>query len=305
MIPGTALIATVYQEGVGIGRWLEALAAQTCAPEEFIVVDGASADDTVLQITTFPWPKGFPTPRVIVERCNIAAGRNIAIRNTGQPMIISTDAGSLPEPTWLEKIAAPMIHDPGVAVVAGETTFLLRDDFRKRLAPYLGSPPATSETVMPSSRCIAFRREAWAAVGGYPEWLTLTAEDTLFNYNLRAAGFRFHYEPDAIVHWEVRATLEAFLRMIYGYGYGWAEARLWPAQYIPWLVTVLFPPALLFSRNALRDIPFRFRRNFAGASGWVMGVLFGRRPPKGWKMRDGVLLSPETVRFLREKSRNG
>ena len=33
MISCTALIATVYQEGPHIRRWLDALAAQTAAPE--------------------------------------------------------------------------------------------------------------------------------------------------------------------------------------------------------------------------------------------------------------------------------
>lgn len=156
---------------------------------------------------------------------------------------------------------------------------------------------------MPSSRCVAFRREAWAAVGGYPEWLTLTAEDTLFNYNLRAAGLRFHYASDAIVAWEVRPTLKAFLKMIYHYGYGWAEARFWPRQHLRWLATILCPPLILLSRNSLRDVPFRFRRNLAGAAGWLMGTIFGHRPPPGWSMRDGILLSPETLRFLSEKAR--
>ena len=124
-IPGTTLIATVYQEGPGIRRWLEALAAQTATPEECIVVDGESTDDTVLQITSFPWPADFPKPQVIVARCNIAAGRNIAIRHTAQPVIISSDAGSLPEPVWFEKIVAPFLRDPEIDVVAGESTFVL------------------------------------------------------------------------------------------------------------------------------------------------------------------------------------
>jgi len=281
---------------------LEALAAQTAVPEEFIIVDGASTDDTVAQITAFAWPSGFPKPRVIVERCNIATGRNIAIRNTTQPIIICTDAGSQPVPVWLEKMAAPLVRDPQIDVVGGESTCLLLNDFQKSLAPYLGSMPATSENVMPSSRCIAFRRTAWAAVGGYPEWLTLTGEDALYNFILRAVGLRFEYAPEAIVPWEVRPTLQSYLKMVYQYGYGWAEIRYYPRQHLRWLATVLFPPLLLFSHNSWRDLLFRFRRNFAGAAGWLHGALFGHRPPPGWVMREGVLLSPEAVRFLSERA---
>ena len=303
MIPGTALIATVFQEGQGIRRWLDALAAQTVAPEEIVIVDGESTDDTLAQIAGYPWPAGFPKPRIVVQRCNIAAGRNLAVRSTAQPLIISSDAGSLPETRWLEKMTAPLARDPGIDVVGGRSVYLLLNDFQQRLAPYLGSPvKETSDNVMPSSRCIAFRREAWEAVGGYPEWLTLTAEDALFNHNLRAAGLRFYYEPEAVVAWEARPDLESFLKMIHQYGFGWAEARFDASQHWRWMVTVLLPPLILFSRNPLRDALFRYRRNWAGSSGWIMGALFGHRPPPGWVKRNGVLLSPQTVRFLQQKS---
>jgi cellulose synthase/poly-beta-1,6-N-acetylglucosamine synthase-like glycosyltransferase len=298
MIAGTALIATVYQEAGGIRRWLDALAAQTAAPEEFIVVDGGSIDDTVAQITNYRWPDGFPKPRVIIQRCNIAAGRNLAIRNTAQPIIISTDAGSLPEPAWLEKMATPLVHDPAISVVGGESTCVLRNEFQQSLASYLGTSPVTSETVMPSSRCIAFRREAWAAVGGYPEWLTLTAEDSLFNYNLRAAGLRFHYAPEAVVAWEARPDLKSYLLMMYRYGYGSAEAGLAADQYRRWLATALFPPLILLSRRPLIDAPFRYLRNLASAAGWTLGKLLGHKPPTGWTLREGILLSPEAARFI-------
>jgi len=299
MIPGTALIATVYQEGSGIRRWLDAIAAQTAAPEEFVIVDGGSTDDTVAQIESHPWPAGFPRPRVVVQRCNIAAGRNIAVRNCTVPVIVATDAGSLARPEWFQEMARPFGEDPGIAVVAGRSENVLRNAFQKQLSRYLGEVVTiTSETAMPSSRCVAFRREAWEAVGGYPEWLTLTAEDALFNHNLRAAGLRFHYAPSAIVDWEVRPDLKRYLRMMYQYGYGSAEAGQAVRIYVRWLISVLIPPIILLSRHPIRDVPLRYSRNFAASAGWIMGLLFGHKPPPGWRRINGVLLSPETQRTI-------
>ena len=52
------------------------------------------------------------------------------------------------------------------------------------------------QTFLPSSRSIAFTKEAWAAVGGYPEWLDY-CEDLLFDLALRDR-YSFAFAPAAI-----------------------------------------------------------------------------------------------------------
>ena len=49
-------------------------------------------------------------------------------------------------------------------------------------------------TFLPSSRSVAFTRQAWQRVGGYPEWLDY-CEDLVFDLRLRAAGCRFAFAP--------------------------------------------------------------------------------------------------------------
>src|SRR5271156_744504 len=96
------LISTVYNESASIEQWIDALKAQAVRPDEFVIVDGASRDDTV-ELLRKGFAKGnFPEPRIIVQRCNIAEGRNLAIRNSTHDIIASTDAGSVPDRRWLE-----------------------------------------------------------------------------------------------------------------------------------------------------------------------------------------------------------
>jgi GT2 family glycosyltransferase len=294
-LPGTALIVTVYNEAATIQDWLAALAAQSAWPEECVIVDGGSKDNTCEIISGHPWPAGFPAPKVIVQQCNIAGGRNLAIKNCRAELIASTDAGSLPEPGWFAAIIEPLLDQPDVAVVGGDCSTVNRNAFQQRLAPYVQSPAnVTSANCMPSSRNVAFRRSAWAAVGGYPEWLTLTAEDALFNVQLRAAGFQFFYQPAARVRWESRPNLKAYLKMMYSYGYGSGEMSQNTRHYVRCLLTTFIPPLILFSRWPLRDALFRYLRNAATALGWLEGKLRGHRPPAGWERVNGLWLSPET-----------
>ena len=277
-------------------RWLGALASQTAWPEEFVIVDGGSTDGSVERITNHPWPTGVPTPRVIVQKCNIAEGRNLAIRSCSAGIIASTDAGSVPDPDWFAQIVRILLEDPTIDVVGGRCITEISTPFQRRYARYLAVEHGIClSSYSPSSRNTAFRRRAWEWVGGYPEWLTLTAEDSLFNLNLHAVGCRYHHEPFAIVRWEGRSTMKSYLRMLYSYGYGSAESHEARNQYLRCIASTVFPPLILLSRHPLRDVGFRYIRNALRAFGWVHGKLKGKRFPPDWRNTPIGLLSPNTM----------
>ena len=146
-----------------------------------------------------------------------------------------------------------------------------------------------------AGRNTAYRRTTWADVGGYPEWLTLTAEDALFNFQLEKTGKRFHFQPSAVVAWEVRKTPTAYFKMLSSYGYGSAEAQLGSSYYLRRECSSPFlPPLLIFSNHRLRFLGLRYRKNFSSATGWIAGCIKGRRAPSAdWKRVEGVWMSPE------------
>jgi glycosyltransferase involved in cell wall biosynthesis len=299
-----ALISTVYNEEGSVDRWIEGLSAQTAQPDEFVIVDGGSKDGTVAALERGFARGGFPKPRVIVQRCNIAEGRNIAVRNTTAEIIVSIDCGSAPDRRWLEEITKPFREHANVGVVGGWCPMVATNELQRkieRLANVRVDDIAVGGDYRPSSRNVAFLRAAWEAVGGYPEWLTLTAEDLLFNTNLHYAGYRFYYQPTAIVAWENRPDMRSFLKLMRNYGYGAGELRYRPFQYFRWLVSVIFPPVLLFSRSPLKDLSFRFLIHAAAVRGWIEGALFGHKPPDGWKRIDGVWISPQAIATAEKK----
>ena len=86
------------------------------------------------------------------------------------------------------------------------------------------------ETFLPSSRSLAFRKEAWARVGGYPEWSDHN-EDTIFALALRRAGCRMVFVPDAVVSWEPSPDLRRLFKQFYRYARGDAQAGLFFGHY--------------------------------------------------------------------------
>jgi glycosyltransferase involved in cell wall biosynthesis len=212
--PRISVICTVRNEAKTIESLARSILAQTIGPGEFIVVDGGSTDGT-LEALRNAFGKRV---RIIVRPgANIAAGRNIAIRASKFPWIASIDGGCIAEPDWLEKLAKQF---PKADIVSGAYLPIARNSFERIEGKIVcKNPGALWQSYMPSSRSVAFKKSAWAAVGGYPE-KTYTAEDTLFNHKLKEAGFRFRVANDAIVHWRMRPTLKSFARQFYLYGLG-------------------------------------------------------------------------------------
>src|SRR3989344_1287819 len=96
-----SLIATTLNESASISRFLQSVAKQTRFPDEVIIVDGGSQDDTV-QIMR-QWAKNFPDVKIIEKTSiNIATGRNIAIANSRYNYIAASDAGCILDPLWLQ-----------------------------------------------------------------------------------------------------------------------------------------------------------------------------------------------------------
>lgn len=297
-----ALIATVFNEADNLTLWWKSIVEQTLPPDEIVIVDGGSRDGTWEKLQDLA--QQSPVPVKLEQRpCNIAEGRNRAIALTQAEIIASTDAGSFPAPDWLREITRPLMEDETLDAVGGQSFATAETEFQKFLRIFesgFDQPQATGGDFS-SSRNIAFRREAWSSVGGYPEWLTLAAEDALFNFELRVIGKKLLVNPAAIVHWQERPTAEAFFKLLYRNGFGAAEAQLYTPYFLRRLLISVFPLLLLLSQHRFRYLEFRYRKNFSSALGWLMGMWKGRRPPSGWKKVQGILLSPEAQLSFRQR----
>ena len=298
-----ALIATLYNEADNVSRWWGCLVRQTVLPDEIVIVDGGSTDGTWEKLSELA--RRAPVPvKLEQRRCNIAEGRNRAIQLTDADIIAATDAGSFPEPDWFHEITRPLLEDTSVDCTGGVNLAGAENDFQNYLAQFEPRSDVEADRISgnpevhPSSRNTAFRRSAWADVGGYPEWLTLAAEDFLFTQELTRAGKKIIRNSKAVVYWSVRDSQTAFFKLLYRNAYGSGEARLDLPYFFRRGLVTFFPPLLLLSRHRFRHLKFRYRKNAASTCGWLAGYFHGKKPPAGWKRVNGILLSPEAQNCL-------
>lgn len=228
-----SLILTVKNEGNSIDPLLRSLENQTRTPDEIVIADGGSTDDTQEKIREFKDITDIPLNLIIKDGINIARGRNLAIESTKYQIIAVTDGGCLPRNDWLENIIKPF-NDKKADVVAGWYESIGKTDI-ERISSYLflkklGTVLKDPDSFFPSSRSVAFKKKCWETVGGYPEYL-YTAEDTLFDIKLKSEGFKFVFAPKAVVLWEARSDLISVYKQQYLYRKGDGHAKIFSRKY--------------------------------------------------------------------------
>jgi len=231
--PRVSLVATVRNEAASIRGWFAAIEGMTQHPDEVVVVDGGSTDGTVAILEELARKSLLRVTVLSAPGANIARGRNLAIAQAVHPVIACTDAGCLVDRDWLEAITGPFSDDPAVDVVAGYYRIGGESAMARVFSAWF-APVASGiqpDRFLPSARSVAFRRSLWQVVGGFPEWLSLTAEDTLYALELRRHARTWAFVPDAVVEWLLATRLGPLFRQVRAYARGDGEAGLSVGEY--------------------------------------------------------------------------
>lgn len=228
-----SLVSTIFNDVNGLKAFLDWLEGATRKPDEVVITDAGSRDGTwelLQQMQAAP-----PVPEITFislqeARCNVARGRNLSIKAARGDLIVSTDIGCAWEPEWLEELVEPFDDNPDLELVNG--SWAVKEEG-------ITSPWALTEwalkgdqklvgtaTSFSSSRSIAYRKPVWAGLGGYPEELTLAADDAVFALLVKKAGIRRVGAPVVRCYWHRHSRLKAFLKEMGRYGLGDGEAGI-------------------------------------------------------------------------------
>lgn len=222
-----SLIMTVHNEEKVLPRWFESIEKQIRKPDEVVIVDGMSTDGTWDILEEYVKHAPFPV-KTFQRDCNIASGRNSAIRHARGDIIVVTDAGCVYEPEWLEEITERLRHGEAHFVSTAFAPWFEASDRPLLYAIAAATTPALHEFKkpwLPSSRSVAFLKSVWHSVGGYPEWIPL-CEDVIFDLTLKKNGIKFVLLDAPMVKWRPRPTVWAFMRQVANYTRSEAHGKL-------------------------------------------------------------------------------
>lgn len=209
-----SLIIPVKNEEKTIGPLLDSIMAQTLLPEEIVIADGGSADNTVGVIEDYI-KKEFPIKLVRTTGAFPGKGRNLAIEASANELIAMTDAGITLDNNWLEELAQMFSADPDLKVAYGSYEPVTNSLFKECFALIALSAPVSlggrwTRTYFVASSMI--KKEVWRSVGGFPD--LRAAEDKIFMERIKRKHFKTTLNPKAIVYWNLPGDfLQAFKKV--------------------------------------------------------------------------------------------
>lgn len=220
-IDATIVVCT-RNRGPALAQALDACTRlETRTTWELLVVDNASTDDTAEVARGFA-ERHPERVRVTVEpTLGLSAARDCGVRLARGEVVAFLDDDAEPASGWLDAYVEAL-REPGVLAAGGPVEPLFSGPLPawldERYLPYLSvwdrgaEPHDLAYNELPRGTNMAFRREAFARVGGFDRRLgrsgrsLRSCEETELGLRLERAGARIVYVPAARVRHHVDAS---------------------------------------------------------------------------------------------------
>ena len=198
--PAAIVIIVAYNSGAFLQPCIDALAAQTFADFNAVVVDNASEDRSIAHLA-------LPDARFCILPMRFNAGfavaNNRAAEASTAEFLVLLNPDTVADPGWLAAlIAAANFHpeaasvgslqlrldDPAIMDGVGDVWHVAGLAWRAGEGKPSKGAPGDGDIFGPCAAAALYRREAFAAMGGFDERFFCYCEDVDLAYRLRLAG---------------------------------------------------------------------------------------------------------------------
>lgn len=224
-----SLVIPIRNESESIRKLIESIEIQTLPPDEIIIVDGGSVDDT-RQIVKSLIDGKARYKLIETEDATPGRGRNIGIEQAKNEWIALTDAGIFLDENWLKNLAATLAENPSADLVYGNFEPSINSLFEK-CAAITYVPSRKKDSIRGNFIASSLMKKSlWEKVDGFPDFRA--AEDLTFMEEVIKNNFHTVTAPKALVHWQIQSDLlSTFHKFVLYSKHNVIAAREWDWHY--------------------------------------------------------------------------
>ena len=251
-----SVVVVNYNGELFLEECLRSLLDQTRPPDQVLVVDNASNDQSLSLLQT-----SFPSLPVIAlpENLGYAAACNRGIEETNGDLIGILNNDLVLDNRWLESLLEKNVppwdfwaslvvfaSDPSRVDSAGDGMAVVGSGFKIGHGSFANDYTRVREVFGPCGAAGLYRRSLLEAVQGFDPDFFLIYEDADLNVRARLLGFRCLFVPGAVVRHRVNTSIGSLSKTYVFFGHRNSEYVFWknmPSQ----LLWTFLPERLLFN----------------------------------------------------------
>lgn len=214
----TSIIILTKNRALLLERNLSSLTKQTIKPDEVIIIDNDSNDQTPNIIKKYK--KFLPIKVFRTKTSGYPRLYNLGIEKTRGELICFLDDDCFVKNDWLEKIIKSYRKNPD-CVIQGQTFSVPKDNIYAQIMGdhyqnWLRSNLINENKLkVLDNKNVAIPKKILTKYGGFSENFLLGSEDIELGIRLRKKGVEIFFEPKAIAWHYERTTLKEFINQHY------------------------------------------------------------------------------------------
>ena len=241
-----SIVVPTLNEEKNISKLIKSLLNQTFLPDEIIISDAGSTDNTLNIISNFT--KNNNKIKILKRKgkCR-GSGRNEGIMYANNYLLALIDSGMIPEKQWLYNLVNNLQKNIIYDVVFGSVIFSAKSFLDRSLSATYIDKKNNVNYLIPSVASMLITKSAWEKVGGFPESLdgTYIVEDLVFIDKINSSNISKLYAPHAKVNWIIEFSFLAVMKRFYEYSTGGLKAGYYKTWHKGLIRNIIFLIILL------------------------------------------------------------
>lgn len=210
-----SIVCTTFNDEVEIVSLIQDICSQTELPDEMIIADGGSSDNTVQTINNMSKNSPFPIKVIGGKRLNISQGLNLAIQVSSGDIIGIVGTGNRYDVDYIRQLKEALLCDEETKVayppIRGQNTTKFAKLYNEAFLK------GEKGNRIPSNHGGLLRREVFQKYGLFYDGFVYAGEDTEFYDRLKRNDCKMVCAENAFVWWDVPHDFNQFKKQINNY----------------------------------------------------------------------------------------